>query len=217
MEKFRKIKTFESYEKAGNLTALPANPEPSSDEINNRIKEIITNILKTKQYIMLLQDTAENVFEMLEKQIPPNKEAFVNTLYEKDQFLAELVEQVCDMLDNSNTLQELDEMVMTIKNLDQYTDDNMDDILSGNAALLDDDYEDEDEDEDEHMCPKCEGTGENEDGVECDVCDGTGFKSYIEVEEENDVEEVDIEPSKRTEDDSKEQHQLEDQLKREKK
>ena len=104
-----KLKTFENYEKTGNPTAKP---EISDEVVNNKIKEVISNILKTKEYFMLLQDTADHVYDMMKKQIPPNVEAFTNTLSEKDDMLGGLVDELIDLLDNSNTLTELDEIVM---------------------------------------------------------------------------------------------------------
>ncbi len=227
MEKFRKLKTFENYEKAGG-DAKPKTDKVSDEVINNKIKEVVANILKTKEYFMLLQDTAEHVYEMIEKQIPPNVDAFSNSLNDKDEMLGGLVDDLLDLLDNSNTLTELDEIVMVLRNIDQYTEDNMDNILKG---LGDDDEDDDDDDDDgngdEHICPKCEGTGENKRGIECDACNGTGFKPEYDEEEEDEDEDDDddyiemMQPKKGKveDDDSKDQfvedvEENEDQLER---
>lgn len=210
----RKIKTFENYESAG---GNPPKKELSDAEINEKIKEIVSNVIKCKQYFELLQDTAEHVYTMLEKQLPPNSDAFISTLQGKDSLLSELMEALVDILDNSSTLTELDEITMNIRNLDKYTEDNMDAILSGKMDLLDDDDDLDGDDDDEFVCPKCKGYGEDKNGVECDACDGSGYKKETleeEDEEEDDDEEyIDIMKPK----DKEEGKAQEDQLKRKQK
>lgn len=218
MEKFKKLKTFENYEKTGGeIKATPKIDKVSDEVINNKIKEVVANILKTKEYFMLLQDTAEHVYKMIEKQIPSNVNAFSNSLNEKNKMLGELVDDLLDLLDNSNTLVELNEIVMVLRNIDQYTEDNMDNILKG---LGDDD--DDDDDDDEYICPKCDGTGEDKKGIECDACNGTGFKPDEEIDDDDDYVEI-MQPKKKgriEDDDSRDQfvedieEEDEDQLER---
>ena len=74
-------------------------------EINDKIKEIIANVLKAKQYFMLLQDTADNVYKMLENALPPNAADFLSTLMDKDDVLASVFEDILTIIDFKVSLQ----------------------------------------------------------------------------------------------------------------
>ncbi len=165
----KKLKTFEDYgthkpgknagfnrSMSGKITHLGGDIPKVSDEenvINNRIKEVIDNILKVKTYFMLLQDTTEQVYEMIEEQIPGNKQAFVDTLFGKNQLLGDLLEDIIDLVENSTVLEDIMMMTDNLENLEKYTEDNMDNLLNGKKSLVgyseEEDYEEEDEDEDE--------------------------------------------------------------------
>ena len=144
MRKLLKLKTFENYEKTGD------SPPISDDEINTKIKEVISNMLKAKLYFEMLQDTVNHVYEMLEKQIPPNKVAFQNTISSKDSVLAGILEDLIEIFENQDAVTEVDEIVSILRNLDEYTADNMDNILSGEEEEEDDD-DDEGDDGDEYV------------------------------------------------------------------
>lgn len=144
MKNLRKLKTFDSYDRtneAANKTAI------SGAEINERIKEVIDNILKARQYFMMLQDTVEHVYNILEKQIPPNKEAFIDTLQKKDQLLSDLIEDLVDTLEASTVLSEIEDINLNLKNLESYTDSNIDEILAGRIKISNNEEEDKDDDE----------------------------------------------------------------------
>ena len=182
-----KLKTFENYEKTG---ASKQNvPEISEEELNSKIKDIISNVLKAKQYVEMLYDSAENVLDMIGKQIPPNAEDFIDTLYQKNDMLASLMEDLIGIINDQEIILNLKDMVETLENIKDYTEGNMDDILSGEAKDEDDDDEGEELDiteEDEFVCPKCKGSGENKDGGECEECEGTGYKSEIPDDDSKD-------------------------------
>ena len=142
-----KLKTFENYERTGDI---PKQKPISDEEINNKIKEVISNILKAKLYFEMLQDTVTHVYDMLEKQIPPNKVAFQNTINDKDPLLAGILEDLLEIFENQEAITEVDEIVSILKNLEEYTADNMDNLLSGENDNIDDDDEEE-EDDDEYI------------------------------------------------------------------
>ncbi len=175
-----KLKTFENYEKTGPSNTKQNVPEISEEELNSKIKDIISNVLKTKQYVEMLYDSVENVLDMVSKQIPPNAEDFIDTLYQKNDMLASLMEDLIGIVDDQEIIINLKDMVETLENIENYTEGNMDDILSGKSKDEGDEGEElditeEDDDEEDEFCPKCKGTGENKDGGECEECDGTGY------------------------------------------
>lgn len=137
----KKLKTYENYNSRSQDT--------QDTQVNDRIKEIVDNIVKTKHYFELLQDTTENVFNMFSHQIPANREAFTSTLYQKNDILGELIDTIIEILDNTTILSELDEVVEHLKNLETYTKDNMDNLLSGNSDENDIEEEEDDEEDDE--------------------------------------------------------------------
>jgi hypothetical protein len=137
-----KLKTYENYIGAGD--DLPVEDTGQDQLINGRIKEIVENLLKTKQYVLLLQDTAENIYDLIKNQYPPNKDAFISSLYGKDEMLAELIDNLSEVLSQSYALDEIDEIVGLIKRIDDYTENNMDNLLAKKASIEEeDDYEDE--------------------------------------------------------------------------
>jgi len=147
MEKLLKYKTFEKIELPPLKAHIPNQDDITPEELNNKIKAIVANVLKMKIHVKLLQDTAEQVFNMVKKQIPPNVDAFLETIEEKDDMLHSLMEDLTNILDTSTALVEIDEMVMTLNNLEEYTEGNMDDILAGLASDSDDDDDDDEGDE----------------------------------------------------------------------
>ena len=198
MEKLLKYKIFETYEKTG---GDPPAKKVSDKEINDKIKEIIANVLKAKQYFMLLQDTADNVYKMLENALPPNAADFLSTLMDKDDVLASVFEDILTILEEQDGITEIDELCASLKNLEQYTEGNMDNILSGKGGDIfiknDEDEEEFEEDGDDDSkeqfippappktitpLPASFGTGETQlkrKGAEsryivCPDCDGTG-------------------------------------------
>ena len=140
-----KLRTYENYEKTGSDT--PKKGNISNDDMNAKIKEIVDNVLKAKQYFMMLQDTADTVYEMLEKAIPPNAEAFLTALGEKDDILTSLFEDLIGIIEEQQATTEIDEICRTLKNMYEYTEDNMDDILSGDGGeIWSDGFEEEEDD-----------------------------------------------------------------------
>jgi hypothetical protein len=142
----RKIKTFESYEKTGQNVNRP---DPSDEEINFRIKEIVEGLVRIKIYMQMLEDTTEKVYDMLDKQFPPNIDAFMNALYSKDEFLAGLVEDLSTTFEMSEAVDNIKEMNATLSNIKEYIDGNWSVILSGKNATEEDEEDDDEEDDDE--------------------------------------------------------------------
>ena len=53
-----KLRTFENFSQSpGDI---------SDEELNSKIKEVVSNIVKTRQYFMMLHESAQNVYEMIE-------------------------------------------------------------------------------------------------------------------------------------------------------
>jgi len=156
-----KLRTFENFSQSpGDI---------SDEELNSKIKEVVSNIVKTRQYFMMLHESAQNVYEMIEKVFPGNQEAFMDTLHDKDDLLAGIIGDILDIIGSSEAITEVDEIVAMLNNLHEYTDGNMDNILNGKGFSgeeiidfeswpndLDDDPRgafDDDEDEDDWDVP----------------------------------------------------------------
>lgn len=149
MKNIKNIKTFENYMDSNNN--INSHDE---QEINQKIKDIISNIIKTKKYFMMLQNTVEHVYNMLNNQFPSNIESFMNTVNEKDELLSEILEDLSNTIKTSMVLDEINEINEILDNIDNYTDGNLDLILTGQIKHdfenVDEDIEEEeDEEEDE--------------------------------------------------------------------
>jgi len=188
------LKTFENYENAG--PSGPSHPaDPNKEEINEKIKVIINNIIKVKTQFKMLKDTTEHVHELMMKQFPKSTQGFIGELESRDDILAEMVETIYDNVHDSEALAELEEIIRTINEMEEYTEDNLDVLLNQeNDILEEDDYDDieyfeDDKDADEMditeikpvvakkkdmiKCPICLGTGEDDEDS-CELCGGTG-------------------------------------------
>lgn len=142
MNNFKILKTYENYiDRPGENV--------SKEQIDNRIKEIISNILKTKKYFIMLQDTTENVYDMLKKQFPPS-DSFFDILSQKNNFLSEAFLDILDILNDSFSVDEISNIVEYLEKLEEYIDGNdIEDVLSGEINIKDDYYEEEEEYDDE--------------------------------------------------------------------
>lgn len=145
-----KLKTFENYDNTGE-------DDPTREELNAKIKVILNDIIKTKQYVKMLRDSTEHVFDMINKKYPKNINDFVEELSKRDDMLADMVESIHDQIDESLALDDLDEIIGYIEQIQEYTaDDNMDLILNQNSSdFKEEDVEEEDDDEmDDDYLPK---------------------------------------------------------------
>ena len=139
----KKLKAFENYEKTGNIEK-----EPTDAEISEKIKIILNNIIKSKQYVKMLKDTTEHVFQMIYKNYPKNINSFISEIYKRDDLLAENVELIIDLLQDSTAIDEIDEIIGYIEQIEKYTNgDNMDIILNKIKKNNDEEIEEEEEEE----------------------------------------------------------------------
>jgi len=140
------MKTLKKFESFG-----PSNNTPSKEEINEKIKVIINNIIKCEKYFMMLKDTTEHVYESLINVYPKKVQPFINDIYSRDDMLGEFIDLLNDHVNNSEALSEIDEIILTIDNIKNYTDGNLDVILNQDATDDDDDDNDIYDDEGEEM------------------------------------------------------------------
>jgi hypothetical protein len=168
----KKLKTFESYGDTGHqdrpkndkslimkhinheYTDHNSEPSQSIDPINEKIKVIVGNIVKTKVYFKMLRDTTSHVYKNLLAQYPRNVDAFTETVTNKDVILGELVEGVYDIINESDTMKRLEDMIDILEQIETYTGQgNIDRILKGELNI----YEDEDEGEESDIEDEDEG------------------------------------------------------------
>lgn len=144
MKNYKKLKSFESYMGAGD-DVEPVNNKLDSDLIKSRIKTILEGVIETKMYFQMLKDSAENCYQMIQEAIPVNSHAFANELYERNEFLAELLDEMLTTLNGSSMIDDVDEIIENIDRIETLTEDNWDNVLSGEngGSLLDDDDDDE--------------------------------------------------------------------------
>ena len=134
MNTYKKLKTFETYMSAGDGTNEKENPEYTDEVINEHIKTIIEGILETKQYFEMLKDSSEQVFGMIYDIIPQNAHKFSNTLYKKNDFLADLVDEIMETVAGSSTLDELDIIVDNMQKNSDLVEDNWDNVSKDNGG-----------------------------------------------------------------------------------
>jgi hypothetical protein len=116
------------------------------DEINERIKEIITNVIKTKYYFDMLKDSADYVFKLIHNQLPKNYNAFINEVDTRDNILSELLDDLLSTVETTSMIDDIDDIVKNLSLIEEYTKDNMDTILSGKLKHVDE-YDDDDDDD----------------------------------------------------------------------
>jgi hypothetical protein len=152
MTNYKKLKSFESYMGAGD-DVQPVNSTPSDNEIKDSIKSILEAVIETKTYFQMLKDSAENCYVMLHDAFPKNTHAFANELYERNGFLAELVDEIMTVVEGSSMIEDMSEIIENIEKIETLTEDNWNNVLSGeNGEMVTDDEDDDsfiDDDDDE--------------------------------------------------------------------
>jgi hypothetical protein len=115
------------------------------NEIDEKIKIAIDNIVKMKVYFKMLRDTTSHVYLKLMEQYPKNNTAFVDTVMKKDFILGELVDRIYDTVAESDTMKTIEDIINLLEQIEIYTGQgNIDRILSGEYNF----YEDEGEESD---------------------------------------------------------------------
>lgn len=155
MKNYKKLKSFENYTGAGDDQS---DNKPTKEQAKARIKAILEGVIETKMYFQMLKDSAENCYGMLQEILPSNIHAFANALYDTNEFLAEIVDELIYVIDASSMIEDMDEIILNIEKIEGFTEDNWDNVLSGN--IEDEDEEDDFEEEEENE--------ENEEDVEDD-------------------------------------------------
>lgn len=145
MENLKTLKTYKSYLNIVNEGVKGRNDD--NEFALSKAKEIVSNILKTKQYFLLLKDTTEHVYDMIIKQFPPNSDEFITYLDDNLPDLANIVSVLDNTLFQNDAINEIEEIIEILSeieslNLDEYVD------ISGDIK---DDEEFEEEDEDEEI------------------------------------------------------------------
>ena len=146
MKNNKTLKSFESYMSPEDDNIKNPKNSFTDEEVNARIKSIITGMIETTQYFKMLKDSTESVFGMIYGIIPENAHGFANELYKKNDFLAELVEEIMTTLGSSSMLDDLEQVVANLQKVHDLTEDNWDNVLSGESEFEEDEDEDEDED-----------------------------------------------------------------------
>jgi hypothetical protein len=183
------LKTFENYENAGpsDKKGVEHPVDPNKEEINEKIKVIINNIIKVKTQFKMLKDTTEHVHELMMKQFPKATQGFIEELNSRDDILADMVETIYDNIHDSEALSEIEEIIKIIDEMQEYTDDNLDAILNQENDFEEDDYDDiefedgedadlMDVDEEEISKVVAKPTDKKKDLMKCPVCLGSGME-----------------------------------------